>query len=56
VTDAEQQRDVWIAAVIAAVRPLVPRTFWGSLEVNVAAGGITSVNVKQSFKPSREDR
>jgi hypothetical protein len=48
----DEQRAVWIAALASAIRPLLPSTFYGAVEINVQAGGITTINVKQSFRPS----
>jgi hypothetical protein len=40
----------WIATLIKLMREHVPREFVGQIEVNVFKGGISNVNVKQSFK------
>jgi len=40
----------WLRRILAAIRPLLPRTFVGQIEINVFEGGISNVNVRQSFK------
>lgn len=40
----------WVAQVIAAVKPVLPRDFVGKIEINVFKGGISNVNLTQSFK------
>lgn len=40
----------WVQQVIRAVRPLLPPTFVGQIELNCFLGGISNVNVRQSIK------
>jgi hypothetical protein len=40
----------WLRRLLAAIRPLLPRDFVGSIELNVFRGGIANVNVRQSFR------
>ena len=40
----------WVQRIIAVIRPLLPAEFVGQIELNVFKGGITTVNVRQSFK------
>lgn len=40
----------WVRALLRVLRPLLPKDFVGQVEVNVFKGGISNVNVKQSFK------
>lgn len=41
----------WVAKLITTARTIVPRDFCGSVEINAYLGGITTVNVRQTFKP-----
>jgi hypothetical protein len=46
----------WLRRLLIAIRPLLPREFVGSIELNVFRGGIANVNVRQSFQAGdRED-
>jgi hypothetical protein len=40
----------WVQRVRAAILPLVPKTFVGSIEVHCFLGGVANVVIKQSFK------
>jgi hypothetical protein len=40
----------WIKRVSDAIKPLLPQNFCGKVEVNAFKGGISNVNVTQSFK------
>jgi hypothetical protein len=40
----------WISQIIKVMRTLIPKDFVGQVEVNVFKGGVSHVNVKQSFK------
>jgi hypothetical protein len=40
----------WLRHVLAAIQPLLPRAFVGQIEINVFKGGISNVNVRQSFR------
>ena len=42
-----------INRIAAVVRSLLPEDFYGRIEINVFGGGITNVNVLQSFKPTK---
>lgn len=42
--------------VMEAVRPHLPKEFVGQVELNVFKGGITNVNVRQSFKEEVDRR
>jgi hypothetical protein len=45
----------WIAQLVKLLRPLIPNAFVGQIEVNRFMGGITNVNVRQSYKlPNHE--
>jgi hypothetical protein len=46
---------LWLSRGLAAIRPLIPREFFGTIEINVAQGGITTVNLRQTYK-ERDDR
>lgn len=41
----------WINRIIETLKPSLPGDFYGQVVVHVQAGGITHVNVVQSFKP-----
>lgn len=41
---------MWIVQMLKLLRPLIPKDFVGQVEVNVYKGGISNVNVRQSFK------
>ena len=41
--------------IIKAVKPLLPPDFFGRIELNVQAGGVSNVNVLQSFKSEAGD-
>lgn len=41
--------------MLGVVRPLIPKDFVGQIEVNCFLGGITNVNVRQSFKPPQKE-
>ena len=40
----------WIALIISTLRNKIPKDFVGQVEVNVFKGGISNVNVRQSYK------
>lgn len=40
----------WVTALIQSVKAVLPRDFVGQIEINVFKGGISNVNVKQSYK------
>jgi hypothetical protein len=44
----------WLRQLIKLIRPLLPDTFCGQIEINVFMGGIRAVNVRQSFKDDEE--
>ena len=46
----------WVYKVMEAVRPHLPKDFIGQVELNVFKGGITNVNIKQSFKEDTDTR
>lgn len=41
---------LWIHTIMRLIRPELPKDFVGQVEVNVFKGGISNVNVRQSFK------
>lgn len=41
---------LWIEQILKVMRPLIPKDFVGQVEVNVYKGGISNINVRQSFK------
>lgn len=40
----------WLRQLFVAIRPLIPRDFVGQIEINVFKGGVSNINLKQSFK------
>lgn len=40
----------WVADVMKAVRPILPKDFVGKVEINVFKGNISNINVVQSYK------
>jgi hypothetical protein len=43
----------WMRTVIETVKEVIPREFVGQLEINVFRGGISHVNLKQSYRDER---
>ena len=41
---------VWIQALLSKLKGEIPKDFVGQVEVNVFKGGISNINVKQSYK------
>lgn len=46
----------WIAQLLRAVKPLLPKDFVGQIEVNCFLGGVTNVTVRQSYKPPQKEK
>lgn len=46
----------WIEQILRAMRPLIPKDFVGQVEVNCFLGGVTNVNVRQSYKPPQKEK
>ena len=40
----------WIRQLLKALKGTIPKDFVGQVEVNCFKGGISNVNVRQSFK------
>jgi len=40
----------WISELMRAARRIIPRDFVGKVEINAFKGGLSNVNVQQSFK------
>jgi hypothetical protein len=40
----------WVARLSDAAKCIVPREFVGQIELNMFKGGVSNVNLKQSFK------
>ncbi len=40
----------WMKRCLAALKGQLPRDFIGQIEINVFRGGVSNVNIKQSFK------
>ncbi len=45
----------WVSKIMQAAKPVLPKDFVGKVEVNVFKGGITNVNVHQSYKEDTEN-
>ena len=46
----------WVANLCRLIEPQIPHDFIGQIEINVFKGGIANVTVRQSFKPSAEEK
>ena len=44
----------WVHRIMQVVKPELPKDFVGQVEVNCFKGGITNVNVRQSFKEGHD--
>ena len=42
--------ETWVRALMIVATPCLPRDFVGQVEINVFMGGISNVNVRQSYK------
>ena len=40
----------WVMEIFTMLQGRIPKDFVGQIEINVFKGGISNVNVKQSFK------
>jgi len=40
----------WLRTILRLIKPQIPKDFVGQVEVNCFKGGVTNVNVKQSYK------
>ena len=45
----------WIARLLRALKGDIPKDFIGQVEINVFKGGVSNVNVRQSFKEEEKD-
>ncbi len=41
---------VWVMALLEDLQGRIPKEFVGQVEINVFKGGISNINIKQSFK------
>ena len=46
----------WLVPILQVVRERIPKDFVGQIEVNCFLGGITNVNVRQSYKPPQKEK
>lgn len=46
----EASQTDWVQRIMTALEGEIPEDFVGQVEVNVFKGGISNVNVRQSFK------
>lgn len=44
----------WLQQALQTIRPLVPKEFVGQIEINVYKGGISNINLRQSFKDEKD--
>jgi len=47
---------IWVERVIELIKQEIPKDFVGQVEVNVFNGGVSNVNVRQSFKQKERSR
>jgi hypothetical protein len=45
----------WIQRLITIAQQVVPKDFFGQIEINIQGGGVSNVNVKQSYPGLRKD-
>lgn len=45
---------VWIQNLLHKLKGEIPKDFVGQVEVNVFKGGVSSINVRQTFKEGTE--
>lgn len=50
------QLPAWLLPILQVVRERLPQDFVGQIEVNCFLGGITNVNVRQSYKPPQKEK
>lgn len=43
-------RPTWLQPILDAVRDKIPKDFVGQIEINCFKGGISNLNLKQSYK------
>ena len=48
----EQPTSPFIQSLFKVLLPLIPVTFTGQIEINCFKGGISNINLKQSYKES----
>jgi hypothetical protein len=48
--NSDNMTPAWIAVLIQAIKANIPKDFVGQVEVNIFKGGVSNVNVRQSFK------
>jgi hypothetical protein len=46
----EQPTSLFIQSLFKVLTPLIPVTFTGQIEINCFKGGISNINLKQSYK------
>jgi len=54
--DSDQAIPLWVREIMRTVKEVVPREFVGQIEINVFRGGISNINLKQSYKDVRGPR
>jgi len=45
---------VWIQLLLTALKREIPKDFVGQVEINIYKGGVSNVNVRQSYKDKEE--
>ena len=48
----EQPIPSWVTILFQHIRLLIPATFTGQIEINCFKGGVSNINLKQSYKES----
>ncbi len=47
---------LWIQLLLTKLKQDIPKDFVGQVEVNVFKGGISNINVRQSFKEEENSK
>lgn len=46
----------WVSPIVQSLKERLPKDFVGSIEINCFLGGISNVNIRQSYKPSQTQK
>lgn len=46
--------EAWVKQLISVVKRIIPKTFFGKIEINCQGGGISNVNLTTSIKDTEE--
>lgn len=47
---------VWFVPILELIQQRIPQDFVGQIEVNCFLGGISNVNIRQSYKPPQKEQ